>query len=124
MRCAFHFKIGSFVPCSDSALLNPCLCLSQFRVFWFEIFDSVRKALLVGVPAAFPGRGGNAQLVWGLLVCFITFGAYMMFAPFVKDSDDQLQQMAQGQIFLTLVASIGLRMNRMWKIPARAARKP
>jgi hypothetical protein len=49
------------------------------------------------------------QLVWGLLVCFITFGAYMMWAPFIKDSDDHLQQLAQLQIFISLVASLSLR---------------
>ena len=83
----------------------------EYRTYWFEIFESIRKVLLVGVPAAFPDRGGNAQLVWGLLVCFLTFGAYMLYAPFIRDSDDQLQQLAQFQIFLTLVASIGLRMT-------------
>lgn len=67
--------------------------------------------MLVGVPAAFPGRGGNAQLIWGLLVNFITFGAYMMFAPFVNPSDDQMQQLAQGQIFITMVSSIGPKMT-------------
>jgi hypothetical protein len=71
----------------------------------------MRKVLLVGVPSMFPGRGGNAQLVWGLLVCFATFGMYMMYAPFIRDSDDTLQQLAQVQIFLTMVASIGLRMT-------------
>ena len=83
----------------------------EYRTYWFEIFESLRKVALVGVPACFPGRGGNAQLIWGLLVCFFTFGAYMMWAPFIHDSDDQLQQLAQLQIFLTLVASIGLRMT-------------
>ena len=83
----------------------------EYRTYWFEIFETVRKVLLVGLPACFPDRGGNTQLVWGLMVCFFTFGAYMMFAPFVEDSDDQLQQLAQFQIFLTLVASIGLRMS-------------
>jgi hypothetical protein len=83
----------------------------EYRTFWFEIFEAVRKVLLVGVPACFPDRGGNAQLVWGLMVCFITFGMYMLYAPFIKDSDDQLQQMAQAQIFFTMVASIGLRLT-------------
>jgi len=35
----------------------------------------------------------------------------MMWAPFIDDSDDQLQQLAQVQIFLTLVASTGLRLT-------------
>lgn len=63
------------------------------------------------MPACFSDRGGDAQLMWGLMVCFLTFGAYSTFAPFIKHSDDQLAQLAQVQIFLNLVVSIGLRMN-------------
>jgi len=63
------------------------------------------------VPACFSDRGGDAQLMWGLMICFLTFGAYSTFAPFIKDSDDKLAQLAQIQIFLNLVVSIGLRMN-------------
>lgn len=32
-----------------------------------------------------------------------------MYAPFVEDSDDQLSQLAQLQIFLTLLSSLALR---------------
>jgi len=63
----------------------------------------------VGVPATFPERGGNLQLVWGLLVCFCSAGMYMMYAPFIDDGDDRLSQLAQLQVFVTLVASLGLR---------------
>ena len=69
----------------------------------------LRKVALVGVPSLFPGRGGIAQLFWGLLVCFSTFGAYMMYAPFKNASDDTLSQLAQLQIFLTLLSSMALR---------------
>ena len=81
------------------------------RCYWFEIFESLRKVLLVGIPACFSNPGGNAQLVWGLLVCFVSFGMYMQFEPYAERSDDHLAQIAQMQIFLTLVASIGLRMT-------------
>ena len=81
------------------------------RADWFEIFESVRKVLLVGVPACFPDRGGDSQLIFGLMVCFLSFGAYMLYAPFVDPSDDQLSQLAQVQIFLSMIASIGLRMG-------------
>ena len=42
----------------------------------------------------------------------------MLFAPFIKDSDDQLSILAQAQIFLSLVASIGLRMTPPDKVSA------
>ena len=51
---------------------------------WFELAECLRKVLLVGIPACFPNRGGYAQLVWGLLVCFFTFAAYSKYAPFGK----------------------------------------
>ena len=50
----------------------------EYRTYWFEIFETIRKVLLVGVPSVFPERGGTAQLFWGLIVCFITFGMYMV----------------------------------------------
>jgi len=81
----------------------------EYRTYWFELFETIRKVLLVGVPALFPERGGTAQLFWGLLVSFSTFGSYMMFAPFVESSDDHLAQAAQIQIFLTLLSSLALR---------------
>jgi len=81
----------------------------EYRTYWFEIFETLRKVLLVGIPSVFPERGGVAQMFWGLLVCFATFGAYMMYTPFIEDSDDQLSQLAQLQIFLTLVSSLALR---------------
>ena len=83
----------------------------EFRTYWFELFETMRKVLLVGIPSTFPERGGTAQLFWGLMVCFITFGAYMMYAPFVKDSDDTLSQLAQLQVFLTLLSSLALRAS-------------
>ena len=42
----------------------------EYRTYWFELFETVRKVLIVGVPSVFPGRGGTPQLFWGLLVCF------------------------------------------------------
>ena len=80
----------------------------EIRTYWFEIFEMIRKVLLVGIPGTFD-KGGNMQLVWGLLVCFVTAGMYMAYAPFIVDSDDKLQQLAQLQIFITLTASLGLR---------------
>ena len=81
----------------------------EYRTYWFELFETLRKLLLVGVPSTFPERGGLAQLFVGLLVCFTTFGAYMLYTPFVEDSDDALSQLAQAQIFLTLLSSLALR---------------
>ena len=81
----------------------------KWRNYWFELFETLRKVLLVGVPAAFPGRGGVIQLFYGLLVAFFSFGGYMLYRPLDDPNDQRLSQMCQTQIFLTLVSSAALR---------------
>ena len=81
----------------------------EYRTYWFEIFETIRKVLLVGIPCVFPERGGTAQLFWGLLVCFLSASFYMMAAPYIEDSDDHLAQLAQLQVYLTLLSSLALR---------------
>ena len=83
----------------------------EYRTFWFEIFEAVRKVLLVGVPCVFPERGGTAQLFWGLLVCFVSASFYMMAAPYIEDSDDHLAQLAQLQVYLTLTLTLQVYPN-------------
>ena len=49
--------------------------ISGYRAvrFDFEILECVRKLALVCMPVIFP-PGSNAQLIFGLMVCFLTFG--------------------------------------------------
>ena len=54
----------------------------RLKCFWFEIFECVRKLALVCMPVFFP-IGSDAQLVYGLCVCFLTFGVYMLLNPFL-----------------------------------------
>ena len=55
--------------------------------------------------------GSVAQLTYGLLVCFLSFGLYMMFSPYADDSDDRLAQLCQMQIFFSLVSSLLLKWS-------------
>ena len=77
----------------------------EYRVYYFEIFECIRKLLLLGLPILFE-KGSMPQLVIGILVCFTSFGAYMMLAPYVKDSDDHLSQLCQFQVFFSLLAAL------------------
>lgn len=45
----------------------------------------------------------------GLVVCFVTFGAFMMLAPFVADDDDRIAQLCQLQVFCALLAAVMLK---------------
>ena len=46
------------------------------------------------------------QLILGLIVCFVSFGLYMMFAPFTKTKHDYVSQVCQIQIFLALLSGV------------------
>ena len=80
------------------------------RTYWFEIFECLRKVMLVGLPVFFK-PGSTGQLTLGLLICFFTYGVYNHFAPFVEKSDDILQTVCQVQIFFALLSSIILKTN-------------
>ena len=80
------------------------------RTYWFEIFECLRKVMLVGLPVFFT-PGSTGQLTLGLLICFFTYGVYNHFAPFVESSDDILQTVCQVQIFFALLSSIILKVD-------------
>ena len=48
-----------------------------------QIFECVRKISLVGLPVFFTA-GSVTQRILALLVCFLTYGAYCTWAPFVE----------------------------------------
>ena len=56
----------------------------EMRTYWFEIFECARKIALIGLPILFEPESPG-QLILGLVVCFITYGLYMMFAPYIED---------------------------------------
>eukprot|EP00964_Phaeocystis_antarctica_P154288 scaffold122918_cov96-Phaeocystis_antarctica.AAC.1 len=82
----------------------------EMRVYWFEIFECVRKICLVGLPV-FVEPGSSTQLIVGLLICFISYGMYASYEPYVKDSDDWLQKVCQFALFFSLVSSIALKLE-------------
>ena len=82
----------------------------EMRAYWFEVFECVRKICLVGLPI-FVEHGSAAQLIMGLLVCFISFGMYASYEPYVEASDDLVAKVCQVSLFFSLVSSIALKME-------------
>ena len=68
----------------------------------------VRKLAIVCMPV-FLESGGAAQLIFGLIVCFITFGLYTYFSPYKEPHVNLLAQACQCQIFFALLTSIALK---------------
>jgi hypothetical protein len=75
------------------------------RVYWFEIFECVRKLSLVGIPV-FYVQASLAQLVSGLIVCFLSVMMYTWFKPYRDPKDDALQMICQVQVFFALLSKI------------------
>ena len=82
----------------------------EMKVYWFEVFECVRKICLIGLPI-FVEPGSSAQLIVGLLVCFISYGMYASYEPYIKASDDWLAKVCQVSLFFSLVSSIALKVE-------------
>eukprot|EP00966_Prymnesium_polylepis_P247123 5714885-Prymnesium_polylepis.3 len=78
----------------------------EYRVYWYELVECARKLMLVGAPVFFDPPGSVQQLIYGLIACFLAFGANSWFQPYKNDVDDRLASMCQFVIFFSLLASI------------------
>ena len=83
----------------------------ELRCYWFEVFECGRKLALVGLPVFLP-IGSAAQLICGLMVCFLSFGMYASYDPYVAESDDRLAKVCQTALFFSLVSAIAIKMER------------
>lgn len=50
----------------------------ELRTFYFEIIECFRKLAIVCLPVFFQPSGSVVQLMFGLIVCFLTFGTHMV----------------------------------------------
>ena len=50
----------------------------ELRTFYFEIIECFRKLAIVCLPVFFQPSGSVFQLMFGLIVCFLTFGTHMV----------------------------------------------
>ena len=75
------------------------------RVFFFEIVECMRKLSIVCVPVFFTA-GSSEQLVFALVITFLTFGAYWSLKPYGDTTDMTLALIAQAIIFFTLCSSV------------------
>ena len=82
----------------------------DMRCYWFEVFECMRKIFLVGIPALFE-PGSVEQFMFGMIVCFLSYGMYAFYTPYDDESNDRLQTAAQVEIFVALLAWAGSEMT-------------
>ena len=73
-----------------------------------QIFECLRKLAVACVPVFFQPSGSASQLVYGLLICFMAFGAYVQCDPYEDRGNDVVAVLCQMQIFFSLLASVAL----------------
>ena len=83
----------------------------RMEAFWFEIFECLRKLALVCIPVFFDPPGSASQLIFGLVLCFCTFGFYTATAPFDDKGSNIVAQLCQAQIFFALLSSVSLKFS-------------
>ena len=91
----------------------------ELRCLWFEIFECVRKLAIACVPVFFVPSGSVSQLIFGLIVCFGCFAAYVGYHPFEHSDDDLLAKICQAQVFFALLSSVALSYDVDTRLAAR-----
>ena len=74
--------------------------------------ECFRKLAIVCMPVFFT-MGSAPQLIFGLVVCFLTYGIYSLVEPYEDKADTYLALLAQAQIFFSLISSISLNFQRL-----------
>ena len=94
------------LPSSISKLLKGY----ELRACWFEVFECVRKLAVACLPVFFQPSGSASQLLFGLMVCFVCFGAYVHFDPFEDRGNDIVARLCQV-LTLTLTLTFTLTLT-------------
>eukprot|EP00966_Prymnesium_polylepis_P151532 3501526-Prymnesium_polylepis.2 len=67
----------------------------ELRAYYFELIECFRKLAIVCLPVFFRPSGSVSQLIFGLMVCFLSFGVHMLLHPYEDDQEDRLAQLCQ-----------------------------
>jgi len=83
----------------------------EMRTYWFEIFECLRKISLVGFPVFFRSSSPQ-QRVYALMICFLTYGLYGSYKPYIDYTNGLLMEMTQVTIFFSISSSFLLDSSR------------
>jgi len=83
----------------------------KLQTFYFELIECFRKLAIVCLPVFFQPPGSVSQLIFGLLICFTTFGCFTWFSPFKEHSDNHVAILCQVQVFFALLVSAGFKYS-------------
>lgn len=74
------------------------------RLWYWEVIETIRRLLLTAVLSVL-GAGSPPQIIAGILIALAFTKLYGLFTPFIRIEFAVLQELAQYQILLTLLAA-------------------
>ncbi|GMH49607.1 hypothetical protein TrRE_jg13279 [Triparma retinervis] len=80
------------------------------KYWWFEVFETLRKLALTGF-LVFLAPGTAAQVLFSLVMCINAMRVYSVKKPFIEDFNDRFSEIAQWQLFYTLLAALAMKVN-------------
>jgi len=78
--------------------------------WWFEVFETYRRLLLTGGQVMLK-PGTPSQIVLNIVICIISMTVYGKFKPFIKSRHDTLAEIAQFQLFFTMLGALCIKVN-------------
>ena len=81
------------------------------KVWWFEVFECVRRLLLTaGVMVLAPGTA--VQIAVAMVICLVSMRVYALYSPYINPRDDILAEIMQWQIFFTMFGAMLMKANK------------
>jgi hypothetical protein len=78
--------------------------------WWFEIFETCRRLLLTGGQVLLQ-PGSPTQIVLNLVICIFSMRVYALYKPFVSGKSDKLAEVAQWELFFTILAALCIKVD-------------
>lgn len=82
----------------------------SYQTYWFEVFECVRKIMLVGIPVIFP-PGTLEQRTLGLIICFFTACLIAGIEPYADKENNLVAMLCQFMIFFCIIAGMVLQVQ-------------
>ena len=80
------------------------------RMWWFEVFECMRRLLLTGM-LVFVDPGSSNQIIVAMLISIVSIVVYSHLLPFINDDDDQLAVVSNWAVFFTLFGALIVRLR-------------
>ncbi|GMH50067.1 hypothetical protein TrRE_jg13386, partial [Triparma retinervis] len=80
------------------------------KYYWFEVFETLRKLALTGF-LVFMVPGTAAQILLSLIINLASMRVYSGKKPFIEDFYDGFSEVAQWQLFFTLLGALAMKVN-------------